>query len=226
MANLEDLDLSRVPPETIDLLFGFIHQSQLELFPDEQPYYNIPTMVIHFAMLYYFEEMDCFIACGDEMKISSGKKGRDTMLTMSTGSSWDTGFGSIPITVSSTSTAVYEWTILCHASTVMYGISEFEPKTFGTYAFDTDKSWKCYGLHESGCKMSHFHDGEEFAECCEYRDGDELKLKVDTKEKIVEFKINDKFACNYEGIEDGEYRLACSLSGTDVYMEILDFIVS
>ena len=165
------------------LVSGFVHESKLQLFPNQQPYYNIPAIVIHFVLTYFYEEMDSFSACGDTMTISSGRKGKDNILTMLSGSGWNTGFGSVPIAVSSTSTSVYEWTMKCQSDCTMYGISEFEPKTFNTFCFGgSGRTWKCYGLSEHGCKRGHkdnpFKDSYVAKKAFPrgYHSGDELKL--------------------------------------------------
>ena len=59
-----------------------------------------------------------------------------------------------------------------------------------------------------------------------YGDGDTVTLRVDSKDRRVSFAVNGVDADKHDNVEEGDYRLAISLSGKKKFVRIVDFYKS
>ena len=116
--------------------------------------------IIPLIITYYNSPAERFALHSDDMVVSSGEYGPDSVVNAKSGSSWVMAYGVIPILIDSNSTDVFEWAISCNANNVWFGISEIDNKTleYG-YCYYNFSECKYYGFHGNGNKISHSFNG-------------------------------------------------------------------
>jgi len=203
------------------LVKGYLQESHQELFAHlNKSYYNFPTAILCFVML-YVGNAETFSTCGDDMKISSKDGGLNNVLTMFS-KGWNTGFGTVPVTINAQTTGTYEWYLTSDATIIVVGISELDERAQNQYGFPFGRKWKCYGMTE----LHAFQVTEVWdltgKRCIEKRQNS-IKLRLDCATRCMDFTVNGAHFCRLTDVADGEYRLAVTLSGAGACAHIQTF---
>ena len=184
-----------VNQETEDTVCGFIRGCRAEL-PPNNPYFDIPRLVIYECILYYridewFSEYHGdLIQVSDDNMTASMKEGADE-------SEYHTIFGHVPIDFCGH--FVYEWTIkiikcpehdpddVDSDYEIAIGISMKTAEKGENHMMDSKGDTYCF--HRGGRKES--SNGIDSYCTQKYGQNDTLKMSLDTKDKTLRYYLND-----------------------------------
>ena len=161
-----------VDNKTINIVFGFIRRCQM-LLPNNNPLYNIPSLVEHLCICYYWIR-EYFTSHGNIITLNENKN-----IAISKGDMWDTNtvYGNIDI---DDKPKLYIWLIKLYS------------KTYSAY-FGLDSSNKQFCNDDFS---QYQHNCSEFYGKTERNENDVIKMELNVLNKTLVFYINDE----YQGI--------------------------
>ena len=135
---------------------------------------------------------------------------------------WNTGFGTVPVTINAQTTGTYEWYLTSDATIIVVGISELDERAQNQYGFPFGRKWKCYGMTELHAFQVTEVWGLTGKRCIEKKQNS-IKLRLDCTTRCMDFTVNEAHFCRLTDVADGEYRLAVTLSGEGACAHIQTF---
>ena len=197
------------------LIYGFNREAQTNLFPKDVPYYNIPQIVNHICVLFYWQR-ECFKLHGTyNIKLSEDNM-KATVLKSEP--NWNTVYGNFVFNQN-----------LCPNTVIEYELDTNQYRAIGIVTVGKEKEnydklvWNYSDyLHEA---VYAWHNGSLYGRGCGSKDrrhmippkdGGKLRMTVDIPDKSLIFHhvSGNKFAGKYTNIDYSmTYRLAVSMSG-------------
>eukprot|EP01084_Bolivina_argentea_P001715 3162_1 len=213
------------------IVFGYIRMAQ-NLFPSNIPYYNIPTLVLHACLLYYVTK-EYFDLIGTEMKLIFDENDNDkNTVELTSGSVWNTAYGSKVIDANRNSNAIYQWKIkLIKLNTDSWGYfcvigidSSNIAHTKSEVFFSTRSTYPFYCIRGGHPEEPMNSDKKVHWTNETWKDGYIITLNVDTMNRTIGYALNDsdvKTVFTKINI-DAKYKFAVCVSGHHI-IQINDF---
>ena len=198
-----------IDQRTKDLVFGFIHLSNLQS--------TIPTEICYLCLLFYYLIPERFVLCGDGLQISSsdennGKVDDIIKIVIETKSwKWVLAHANMIINPKDNPDIIVEWTIKCDMEFVIIGIHQ---------SYDEDYvKYKWYGV---GDFNYNFAKGDEIKMVFDatkqklifYKNGELSKKEVNNIDISKQYHLLIKVFYDYEEPESGTVQLLdCNVTG-------------
>ena len=216
MTSLEDVKF--IDARTKDCVYGFMREAQKSL-PDDNIYYTIPTLVIHWCLL-YFHVQECFDP--DLVHKTYSLQQDNSLLTKKYSTNNSSAYLSKKV-----NKGVHCWRFeLMNVDPDLYTITIGVWKT--RHEIDTSKGiltnrevygWVCTD------------DGDEpsLIDCDEYGEkscqkGDIIDMILDLNKFELRYCVNDKdYGVAYEGIEQTEYRVVVDMFNEDDSIKLISY---
>ena len=210
-----------VDQRTNDVVNGYLRNQQSLLPYTDNPYYLIPSLVIHLILSFYFDPEYFESDSNGYYKVSD-----DGKTVQKAGGSYNCsvyGHAVIPSHLG----GIYEWTfkIIVEGISISIGITADIHKTFKK-GFWRNTNHSNYAAVYSGHKASknEFKYGYPIERI---RDGDIVKMHLDLNKKQLIFWINDKDLGpawkNIDVGEDIQYKMAIVATSGKIKLELMDF---
>ena len=222
-------DVKSVDTQTKMTVNGYIRQAQ-SLFPEDNIYYTIPALVIHWIILFFYanEQFDPN-QCHQDFKLSSN----NTIVTCI-----KNGSKSILLT-QTVSKGIHKWkfklvTIYCVSTPYYLSIGAWKAKYIldrNTFLFGDRRSKKGEGkVYAWNIGQGFTTNGEEdsynrnYAKGRRSIEGDIIEMVLDLNKLEIRFILNDKDqGVAFEDIEKTDYKAAVDIwKGTDT-IQLLSF---
>eukprot|EP01084_Bolivina_argentea_P001714 3161_1 len=219
-----------------DIVFGYIRIAQ-KLLPSNNPYYNIPTLVLHACLLYYVPK-ECFDQIGAEMKIMyDDNDNNNNIVELKSGSVWNTAYGSFVIDANKNCNAIYQWKIkliklhtYSHGQSLSHGYycgigidSSSIAHTKSAVFWNFDSADSCYCIRGGQSEDDGSNDKVHWSDQM-WKEDDIVTLNVDTMNRTIAYGINDKEVQTvFTQIDiEAKYKFAVCVSGHHI-IQINDF---
>jgi len=213
-------DLSQVLLQSELLVSGYVRG--LEASPSSSPIADTPSEIIRLILqrvvprdkfgLCFGESISMYGRKKEKAQILSGhygphsvfKQGLDQIsYAIANGPCYDSGYGSIAVTVDSSSTAIAEWTLLCSTKK-----KKEDPEDWGSQRISLSigitltQAMEGEAPHLAGSRDGSYslsRDGEfrqSYHRVYQHKtgrfgDGDVVTMTLDTKTSVLDFKVND-----------------------------------
>ena len=219
-ASLEDV--KTIDQKEKDFIFGYIRKVQ-RIFPDDNVYYTIPTLVIHWILLYYFvrEQFD------EDNKSRHYSISEDKMTTTRE----KLGGGAVYLT-NIAKNGVHEWTFkLRKCNTLNYyfviGVwkNQHPVKTnynlYGREVMKYSYGWVINYNRKTGDEEGTYWIRYGLDKC---KTDDIVVMILDLNEKTLSYKVNEvSYGVAFENIEDTEYKAVISTNWTEDSIELISY---
>ena len=207
------------------LIHGFIKMMQRELFSDniDNPYYDIPPLVINIC-IWFYHCTDFFSMSGSDLKINETG---DTVTCIR--GHRNSAFGNIGIDLNKINNMIYRWDleILQFDETYLMSIGFASDRT--TYLNgdfnQIEHPEEFYEIDSDGNCNSHRHEWAQ--RVCEYGfgTGDMVAIELDTKNRNIIFFINGiDQGILFREIPKKKYYLAVTFRTIGDSVKIVDFV--
>ena len=214
-------DVKGVKQESKDIVFGFVRRVQ-ETMPDDNVYYIIPTLIIHWCIL-YFHEQETFDPdnCCQYFKLSMD----NTLVT----NKWKCRGGSAYLSERVKEKGIHKWRFQVFPLskwTMTIGVwkTKYPINTGSTYFIFTGDT-KSYGWIITTKKITAGDDiskkmyGKE--KCVK---GDIIDMILDLDKKELRYIRNgEDYGVAFENIEDTEYIAAIDMYGGEDSIQIMSY---
>ena len=192
-----DLDFKQI--KNIDhrskmIVYGFNKEAR-KSFPQDLPYYNIPPIINHVCLLFYWQQDFFAIFNAKQVKLSDDKMEAITNGVVKDGG-WNTVYGNMIFDNQIHSNAIIEYTIMTNGNAnfgafgiVSAGEEEEKPNSL-IWQQSSSKHKHVYSLHLSpNSKMYRVGNAtvKETNFYTDYSDGDENKVTIDIPSKSITF---------------------------------------
>ena len=212
------------------LIHGFMNIMQTQLFGDKNnnPYYNISTLIINIC-IWFYHEVDRFFICGPYLKINE----KGDAVTCVDERRRCSVFGTIGIDLNKTNNMIYRWNL----KITKFAIDGRYPLYIGIAStrFAPGKKFSFFSMTEPDIYFAIENDAETSSNSSvavannsslqEFGEGDLIKLELNTKDQNLSFYVNDiNQGILYSNIDKMEYFLALSFRNEGDCVVITDFI--
>ena len=211
------------------ICFGYIHETQQQL-PSNNSYYNIPDLIVFLCILYY-SNPECFTVYGNDITITDEWSAKNHAKT----DSYNTAYGNVQI--DGNKHILYEWTFKIYFQSIKFtmviGIDSsnkyFKNSKYTVSINKYPHYSNCNGTISSNKQCDNV---EEFFRRLLYEQnrwkiGDIIKMEINTKNKTIKYKHNDKdLGIAYKNIDftnNKIYNLAIFLYAEKAAVQLLNF---
>ena len=213
-------DVKNIDQRTKDCVFGYIRKIQ-DIFPEDNVYFTIPSLVIHWVLLYFYTA-ERFEIYGKNSKVSDDGK----IVTNTTGC-WSTVYGNVKIP--SLNKRMYKWRfkIIDRTGWMAVGIDEtkYVRKDRGGFE-DHEGESKIYVLWHNGEKLDWETDVDDVDNLLSYDTGDTVEMTLNLMKQTLCFSINNNEAIKaFENITIGQditYCMAVCTSACASSIQLMD----
>ena len=211
------------------LIYGFMNMMQTQLFGDQNnnPYYNIPTVIINIC-IWFYHEIDIFSICGPCLKINA----KGDAVTCINNKSRCSVFGLIGIDLNKTNDTIYRWNLKITKFNgkfcLLIGLVSTRSVKYAKRAFDhidkPDIYFTVDNYADTYCNSSVAVAKNPY---WIFREGDVIGMELNTKDRRLSFYVNDiNRGIEFSNIDRLVYFLAVSVGGTGDCVVITDFIAT
>lgn len=210
---------------------GFVKQMQSELFDEEEdnPYYDIPPLVIH-VIIWFYHQAERFEMSGHCLKINESG---DTVTCISDDMRCSV-FGIFAVDLDATNNMIYKWNLEILRLEGWYemdiGVISNRDKDLleGDFCEDIryDANDIFFSIEEEGHTDTNSTQAESYnGNFKEFGTGDIISIEINTKEKSISFYMNEKENDNkgFLKIDTKTYYLALTFREKGNCVKIVDF---
>lgn len=224
--------IDAIKDETCKLIVnGFVKQMQSELFVDEgdNPYYDIPTLIVH-IIIWFYHQAEKFEMSGHCLQINEN----GDIVTCISDAVRNSVFGMCGADVNEAN-MIYKWDLEIVQLEGWYqmdiGVISFRDKKLleGDFCedIDHDEGDIFFSIEEGGHTDTNSDLAEEFNDdqLKEFSTGDILSIEINTKERSLFFYINSKKSekKGFQNIDTETYYLALTFRHKGNSVKIADF---
>ena len=175
--------LKKVPQRTKDCVHGYIHEAQ-HLFPIDNPYYNIPSLVVYLCLDYYCPR-ECFHQIGPKMTTNEDKN--IVMMKKDGDYSYNTAYGQI--TTDPAMNCIYKWDIkVTNIGSGVLGIGLCNIEHMIDECFMTGNHCVAYWVGGiEGPDMKYTKNTPP-----KFDTNDTISVEINTKDKILKYYNNNQ----------------------------------
>eukprot|EP01084_Bolivina_argentea_P297262 512103_1 len=183
----------QIDDKTKNIVYGYIRRYR-KLLPNDIIYYDIPSLVQHLCISYYWTPKEYFTYHGIHMSVNTARNVA-TMNKEGYNPEGVTVYGNIDI---DDSLLIYKWSFkIIHDddSAMSIGIdSSNKPEKFCNNTFVFENSNDFYAIRNNGWKYSFLIANEEESEPYSgWTQGDTVKMELNTMQKTLGYYVNDKY---------------------------------
>ena len=209
------------------LIQGYIKMMQTGLFAEknDNPYYNIPTLIIHIC-IWFYNEIDRFSISGHCFKISEN----GDSVTCIDESDRHSAFGTIGIDLSKINNVIYRWDLKIDRLQDVYEMNigvvsnRRQQYLMGDFCVDIMGDDIYFAVEQWGYVESN-SDSDKIDNCNKFRQGDIVSIQLNTNKRNISYYINNvQQGIAYKNIEQKIYYLALTFRSEGNCVKILDFV--
>ena len=226
MADLSRLeDVKSIDEKTKYCVFGYIRRSQ-DMFPVDNIYFTIPTLVIHWILLYFH--------INEKFKVYNKQKYKlhdnDMAITKIDVTSDSTCYGTVKI--SSLNQSIHEWlfeiTAMKNGEYIAIGIDEtqYSRKDVGSINYEMYDT-KIYALWNDGERRTCANVNLADVESLKFCEGDKVSMILNLFDQTLSYSINDgELYVTHKDIvvsQDITYCMAACIQNVDSTLTLLKY---
>ena len=216
-------DVKDVDNRTKMLINGFNREAR-QLFPQDIPYYNIPSIVNHFCLLFYWQRDYFKILDNDDITLSDDKL--EAKVSDTTFKNWNTLYGAMIFDDETFQNTIIEYEVAPNREGQNFGAIGIV--SAGEEQENVDKLTWSGSNHKQVCCWhcstgSDFYSigsmkvvrGDGFGDCYHHSNEDKFRVTIDIKDKSVTFWsiTKGKEIGTYFGVDYSiKYRFAVSMT--------------
>ena len=211
--------LKNIDQRTKDIVIGYIKQCQL-LLPQNNTYYNIPSLVRHLCMAYYLIK-EYFTKHSKDIELNENGS-----IATNTASDFRSAYGNIVI--DGELLMIYKWWFkILRASVICIGIDSSNKKHIDVDYSNPEINYCNFGAYYCGGKK-YGHDlaynGVDYGDA--WGEDEVIKMELNTKKRTLQFHVNDKnqgIAFKDIDFKNKTYHMAIAMYGEQDSLELIDF---